>query len=249
MLPKNGNKTNRLYNDLTWIWPIISPPEEYIEEAGFFARQIRQFQETKVRSILNLGCGGGHLDWALKKEFKITGVDISNSMLDLARKLNPEVEYIQGDMRSVRLNRTFDAVIIHDSIGYMTSPDDLKAAFRTAYEHLKERGLFLTFVEDHFVQNRSNQFTKSKGNIEITFIDNCYDPDPSDTSYEYTIIYLIRKDKKLDVQYDFHRVGLFPINLWETTLREVGFKIFTVKKVPISHENGEVLPVYVGQKV
>ncbi len=248
----NNRYNNRLYKDLSWTWPIISPPEDYIEESEFILKQIRKYQKCDVKSVLNLGCGGGHVDWALKKELKITGVDISENMLALAGKLNPEAEYILGDMRSVRLNRTFDAVLLHDAINYMTTPEDFRAAFLTAFEHLQKDGLVLTFAEEwkeHFVQNRGNQFTRSKGNIEITFIDNCYDPDPTDTSYEYTIIYLIRKDKKLDIQYDFHHGGLFPLSFWKRTLTEVGFKVFEVEKMRISHENGEVLPVFIGQKM
>jgi len=243
---------NRLYNDLFWTWPIISPPEDYIEEGEFFIKQIRKYQKSEVKTLLNLGSGGGHVDWVLKREFQITGIDLSDNMLNLARGLNPEAEYIRGDMRTVRLDRIFDAVIFHDAINYMTTPEDLKAAFRTAYEHLKSGGLLLTFVEEwkeRFVQNKGNIFTKTKDDIEITFMDNCYDPDPSDTEYEYTIVYLIRKNKKLDIQYDFHRAGLFPLDFWQFSLNEVGFKVFGVEKMPISHENNDVLPVYIGQKI
>lgn len=38
---KKKNKP-RLYNDLAWLWPIISPPEEYIEETEFFAKTVKQ---------------------------------------------------------------------------------------------------------------------------------------------------------------------------------------------------------------
>jgi len=43
-------------------------------------------------------------------------------------------------MRSVRLGRTYDAVIIHDAIMYMTTEDDLVAALATARAHLAPAG-------------------------------------------------------------------------------------------------------------
>ena len=47
-------------------------------------------------------------------------------------------------MRTVRLGRTFDAVLIHDAIGYMTTEADLRAAFETAETHLRPGGVFIT---------------------------------------------------------------------------------------------------------
>jgi len=248
---KNNNPHNRLYNDLAWTWPIISPPEDYIKEGELFAKNIRLYQNKEVKTLLNLGSGGGHVDWAMKKEFRITGVDISENMLKLARKLNPEVEYLIGDMRDVRLNRKFDAVLIHDAINYMTTPEDLLAAFKTAAAHLDRGGIFMTFVEEcreHFVQNQTRSFTKKKGNIEITFIDNNYDPDPSDTNYEYTFVFLIRRDGQLEVEYDCHIAGLFTIPEWEKYLKKAGFRVINIRRTPLSHENSESLPVFIGIK-
>lgn len=132
----------RLYSDLAWTWPIISPPEHYIEEAEDFRRTIMAHARIPAATLLDLGCGGGHNDWTLKKHFQVTGVDISPEMLELAARLNPEAEYLQGDMRTVRLGRLFDAVVIADSIDYMLTEVDLRAAFVTAYEHLKPGGVF-----------------------------------------------------------------------------------------------------------
>ena len=95
----------RMYGDLAWTWPIISQKEHYITEAGQFRDAIRQYSRIEAKTLLDLGCGGGHNDWTLKKHFAVTGVDISENMLALARKLNPEVTYFHGDMRTARLAR------------------------------------------------------------------------------------------------------------------------------------------------
>lgn len=58
-------------------------------------------------------------------------------MLDLSKKSNPECEHILGDMRTLRLNRTFDAVFVHDAICYMRTREDLRAAIETAFVHLR----------------------------------------------------------------------------------------------------------------
>lgn len=120
--PHPGNNSfdqRRLYGDLAWIWPLISPAEDYVEEAERICQAIGRYARLPVRSLLDLGCGGGHNDATLKRHFSVTGVDISPPMLSLAQSLNPEVSYLQGDMRSLRLEQRFDAVLIADSIDYM----------------------------------------------------------------------------------------------------------------------------------
>ena len=112
-----------LYSDLTWLWPIVSPPEDYIGEAAQFLSSIREHAPAS-RSVLNLGCGGGHLDQTLKKHFAVTGIDISEPMLALAKQLNPDVHYITGDMRTARLDQTFDAVmVISPPLKYINAVD------------------------------------------------------------------------------------------------------------------------------
>ena len=48
-------------------------------------------------------------------------------MLEKVKQLNPELEYHLGDMRTIRLVKTFDSVIIGDSIGYMLTKEELLA--------------------------------------------------------------------------------------------------------------------------
>jgi SAM-dependent methyltransferase len=218
----------RLYGDLAWTWPIISPVDDYQEEGELFARVIREESQIPVKTLLDLGCGGGHVDHYLKNHFQVTSADISQSMLKLARQLNPEVEYMMGDMRMLRLDRTFDAVVIHDAINYMLTPQDLRAAFQTAHQHLKSGGVFLTCVEvmpDSFEQNKTRVTTRKKDGVEIAFIENYYDPDENDTVYQGTFIYLIRQGGRLSIETDRHLCGVFPLASWRRLLGEIGFEV------------------------
>jgi SAM-dependent methyltransferase len=218
----------RLYDDLAWTWPIISPPDDYVEESEYFAEVIRKYAGPGSATLLHLGCGGGHNDHNLKLHYRVTGIDLSLRMLELARKLNPEVVYHEGDMRSIRLEERFDAVTILDSINYMLSEDDLRSAFETAFYHLLPGGVFLTHVEQTprtFRQNRTTSITRSLGDTEITFVENYYDPDPADTTYECTFVYLVRQRGRLVIETDRHLCGLFPLNVWYDNLRITGFDV------------------------
>lgn len=230
----------RLYGDLSWTWPIISPPEHYVNEAEAAQTIIREHSKIPPETLLHLGCGGGHLDLTLKKHFEVTGVDVSESMLILARRLNSGITYICGDMRAIRLDRMFDAVTIFDSIDYMLTTADLKAAFTTAFAHLLPGGVFLTYAEEtaeRFRQNRTRCTTQSTRDVDITFIENAYDPDRTDTTFENTFVYLIRRGGKLEIETDRHLSGLFPFQTWLDLLRDVGFQVVTVEpKGPRSAE-------------
>lgn len=218
----------RMYSDLAWLWPVVSPPEDYAEEVEQAVRLIEAHTEIPVHTLLDLGCGGGHNDRWFKQHFRVTGVDLSPAMLDLARQLNPECNYYAGDMRSVRLDETFDAVFVADSIDYMLSEADLLQAFTTAYTHLRPGGIFFTYAEEYrerFVQNETISDTNARGDLEVALIENSYDPDVGDTTYEYTLIYLVRSAGKLKVELDHHILGVFSLSTWEALLQQAGFEI------------------------
>lgn len=118
----------RTYGELAPWWPLFSAVEDYEEEAAFAADLLRS-AEIEVREVLELGSGGGHNASYLKAQFDMTLVDLSPDMLRVSQAANPELEHVVGDMRDVRLGRTFDAVFVHDAVAYMTSRDDLSAVF------------------------------------------------------------------------------------------------------------------------
>ena len=225
---RSSGDERRLYSDLAWLWPIISPPQNYVEETEQLCQVVRDCSRIEVRSLLHLGCGAGHNDYTLKEHFEVTGVDLSEAMLEMGRRLNPQVAYAQGDMRTVRLGRSFDAVMLLDSVGYMLTEDDLRAAFATAFIHLKPGGVFLTIAEltqESFQQNLTFSTTHGAGDIEVAFIENHFDPDPGDTTCEVTLLYLIRRSGRLDIEIDPHVCGLFPLHTWRSLLKEAGFEV------------------------
>jgi SAM-dependent methyltransferase len=215
-----------MYGDLSWAWPIISPPENYADEARQFMEAIEINVIGQAKTILDLGCGGGHNDFHLKKKFRVTGIDVSQGMLNNARALNPEVEYLMGDMRSVKLGSEFDSVIIADSIMYMLTEDDMLAAFLTAFEHLRPGGVFCTYVEQlpgKFAHATVASEPRQSGDTSITYIEHMWDPDNQDTTFEQIFIFLINVRGKVCVETDRHTCGVFPIETWMRLLKQAGF--------------------------
>lgn len=240
----------RMYGDLSWAWPIICPPDDYVKETEEYVRLVRKYARIPVSAVANFGCGGGHNDFTLKKSFEVTGVDISDQMISLARELNPEITYVCGDMRSVRLGRLFDAVTAFDAINYMQTIAGLKAAIRTAFSHLRPGGAFVTQVQDvagNFRQCQTRCSTHSRTDTDITLLENYYDPDPSDTWYEALYIYLIRRSGELTMETDIHHRGLFPMDTWRQFMKEAGFELHE-DQIQLPADDGGSIPALIGVK-
>ena len=184
-----------LYDKLAYLWPVISPPEDYAEEAVHWRRAIRDQLGPGRHRLLELGVGGGHNLSHLTAEFDAVAVDISPKMLDLSRRLNPDVEHHLGDMRTFRLpGQSFDAVLVHDAICYMQTEDDLRAAFDTARAHLHYGGLLLVapdLVRDTFRPGLKLRWSTKLEGVEVITEETVLDADPSDTMVESYFTYTI----------------------------------------------------------
>jgi SAM-dependent methyltransferase len=222
-----------LYNDLAWLWPLWGDATTtYAAWCDEVTQLIRKYTHREVRTLLNMGCGGGKNVFNLKNQFAVTGIDISRAMLELAQQLNPESRFLLGDMRSWSLDQEFDAVLIDDAISYMTHRADLAAVFQNAYRHLRAGGVMVVepdFTKETFRQNCTRvSYANAKvkpAHIDVVFIENDYDPDLADDTYEGTIIYLIRESGKLRVEEDRSVMGLFSVDVWRTALHEAGFEV------------------------
>jgi SAM-dependent methyltransferase len=224
----------KLYGELAEWWPIFSAPEEYREEAAFFARALTEACDPPPRRMLELGSGGGNNASHLKARFAMTLVDLSPHMLAVSKALNPECEHLEGDIRTLRLGRTFDAVFVHDAICHMTTELDLRAVMETAFEHLRPGGVALfapDFVRETFVPNTDHGGNDTdRGSVR--FLQWTTDPNPRDTTYLVDFAILIRdQEGQTRLVHDRHTYGLFARAKWRRLLRGVGFELNTLSVV------------------
>ncbi|MBS3947736.1 MAG: class I SAM-dependent methyltransferase [Dethiobacter sp.] len=209
----------KAYNDLAWTDSIVADAESYEDEAMIYIKSIKNIISVPTPTMLHLGCGAGGHDFHFKKHFKVTGVDVSPGMLDMAKKTNTDVTYVLGDMRTINLNEKFDAVVIPDSIAYMTTLDDLKRTLKNANSHLKTGGVLLVVahVKEEFKENNF-AYTGVKEDIHITVFENNHIV--SDSTYEATMIYLIRQGTETSIYHETHTLGLFPYEQWLSIFKE-----------------------------
>jgi hypothetical protein len=227
-----GGQAPRLYGDLASWWPILSDPADYADEAAFARRLFEENCARPPKTLLELGSGGGNNASHLKSHFKMTLIDVSPGMLDVSRSLNPQCEHVEGDMRTVRLGRVFDAVFIHDAIMYMTTEDDLRRAIATAYVHCREGGAVV--LEPDHTRELFEPSTKHGGHDRpgraMRYLEWSYDPDPGDCTTITDFAYILREeDGTVHVEFDRHVTGIFPRAVWLSLIEDVGFEADVVR--------------------
>ena len=214
------------YNELAWTEDLLADPSDYEGEVAGYVDLIKRNSLHTPGTLLHLGCGAGGHDAIFKRYFAVTGVDISRGMLDKARLRHPDVEYIEGDMRTVRLGREFDAVAIPDSIDYMGSLPELRMAIGTAVAHLKPGGVLLVVGKTREIFSDNNfAYTGEQEDLHVTLLENNYINRYRPDTYEATLVYLIRRRGDLTVQTECHVLGLFSQEAWETVFAEAGLTV------------------------
>lgn len=233
--------TLKLYRELAEWWPLLSLPDDYAEEAALYVATINRESTRPVRTVLELGSGGGNNASHMKADFEMTLVDLSPEMLAVSRRLNPECEHVEGDMRTVRLDRSFDAVFVHDAIMYMPTEADLRAAIRTAAEHLEPGGIAL-FVPDatteSYVPSTDHGGHDGDGR-SIRYLE--WDVPTPDGGTEVTMVYVMRDGDTLTIEHDIWSYGMFGRDTWLRLIGEEGLEARALP-FPLSDFEGDEVP-------
>lgn len=216
---------------------MLTPVRDYVEEAAFYRGLFETHCQRPPRTLLDLGSGGGHNAAHLKATLACTLVDLAPAMLELSRRLNPECEHVQGDMRSIRLGRVFDCVLVHDAVSYMASRPDLARAIATAFEHTAPGGVAMfqpDFVAETFAPGTETGGSDA-GSRGLRYLEWRWVPASSHETYVTDMAYLLRDENgAAEVFHDRHVMGSFPRAVWLELIAAAGFEPLAV---PFEHRS------------
>lgn len=122
--------------------------KDLVADLAFWLRQARRFGDP----VLELACGTGRVALTLAKAgFKVTGIDISESMLDRARTKTSEeglgVVWVKADIRDFALGQKFSLIIFpFNTICHLLNLEDLEACLACVKAHLRPRSRFIVDV-------------------------------------------------------------------------------------------------------
>jgi len=127
--------------------------KDYEAECDLIEEIFRRHAGDQISSVLDLGCGtGNHAIPLAHRGYMVTGADKSSEMVKYAKsKLQSQTsqlqfhpQFLEGDVRSLKLNRQFDAILMMFAVlGYQLTNPDLSSTLTTVRQHLKPGGLFI----------------------------------------------------------------------------------------------------------
>ena len=205
------------YDELADWWPLFSPPSEYPEEAADLLARLGPAARG-TPTLLELGSGGGSLASHLAPHFRMTLTDLSPGMLAVNRAVNPGAEHVAGDMRTLRLDRAFDVVLVHDAIMYATTPGDVQATLETAAMHCRRGGTVVVlpdYVRETFQPGADADGHDGADGRGLRYLEWRWDPDPADDTYTVDYAFLLRSASgSVRAVHDRHVEGLFARARW-----------------------------------
>lgn len=223
-----------MYGELAPWFHLVTAPADYADEAADVVRLLADHgvelaPANPEATLLELGSGGGNMASHFKGRARLTLTDVAPAMLALSMTINPECEHVEGDMRTLRLGRVFDAVLLHDAVMYMTTEADLRAAMETAFVHLRSGGAAIIvpdFVAETFQPETRHGGHDGSDGRSLRYLEWTSDPDPADTTVVTDFAYLLREaDGSMRALGDRHVEGNFPRATWVRLLTGVGFRV------------------------
>lgn len=235
-----------VFKNYSKYYNLLYKDKDYEAESNYVESIIKKYA-PEAKQILELGCGTGkHASILADKGFIVHGVDLSDTMLDEAYKLeNVNLSFKHGDVRNYRANKKFDVVTsLFHVINYQTENIDLEAMFETVFWHLNSGGIFifdawygpavLNFKPEKRIKILEDDFLKVErtANPEIYLNENVVD-------VNYNINIIDKLTNETDIIQETHKVRyLFKPEL-EYFMDKNGFKLIEAKEWLTSAEPSE----------
>lgn len=120
--------------------------KNYKAEIDYINLLIRKYSHIPVKNILNIGCGTGNHDQHLVQSgYIVDAIDMSEKMLNIARKRNPEnVNYILSSSIDFNTDKKYDCIVsLFHVLSYHNTNDEVNRMFEIVKNNLKPGGVFL----------------------------------------------------------------------------------------------------------
>lgn len=185
--------------------------------------------------ILDLSCGTGRVTVPLaEKGFRVTGIDIADSMLEVAKDKSSQVEWIKADIQNFDLKRKFPLILLPaNGIWHLFNQEAVEDCFACVRRHLAPGGKFIidTFNPgtkaslDMLFDSRKNIYSiypdpQGKGTVVVTSTN---EVDLTEQIYKIKFSFKLVGEAQEHLEEKTFRL-YFPQEL-ETLLKYNGFKI------------------------
>lgn len=213
-----------LYKKLAKYYDLIYQDKLYDKETRFVQVLIKKYGITGKR-VLDVGCGTGrHAAILNKKGFDVVGVDLNKEMLNIAKKKNKRIKFLQGNMRTFNLKEEFDIILcLFSTIHYARNYEEIRKTLKNFYKHLRKGGILIFdmgMTEEIWAGSRSQVVKKSAKSVELVRFS------VSRRENNFAILgmaYVLYKNKKFYFESEEHKLGIFKTLKIKEIAEKTGF--------------------------
>jgi ubiquinone/menaquinone biosynthesis C-methylase UbiE len=225
-------KKELLYGELARYYDLIYSFKNYEKEAMRIKALVSKYKKSERKELLDVACGTGHHLEYLKDEFSCMGVDISNKILEVARKNVKGVVFKRADMKTLNLGREFDVITcLFSSIGYLKTHANLRKTTQNFFKHLKKGGVVLIepwFTKSTYIPGYPHMDTYDSKEVKIARLN------VSELRGSLSVMdmhYLIaEKNKEVKHFVDRHELGLFEVDETLRIMKKAGLQSIFLKR-------------------
>ncbi|HHY83147.1 MAG TPA: class I SAM-dependent methyltransferase [Clostridiales bacterium] len=165
-----------MYQDFAYFYDTLMKNVDYNKWAGQ-VENIFKYYGKSPKTIVDLACGtGGITNLLAAKGYQMTGIDISEDMLfvarEKARKLGLKIAYVCQDMVHLTLHRPVDAILcMCDGFNYILEKEKLKTAMGRIYSYLIPGGILVFDISSYYkLSSILGNNTMAENNEDISLI-------------------------------------------------------------------------------
>ncbi|MHA1638329.1 MAG: class I SAM-dependent DNA methyltransferase [Candidatus Thorarchaeota archaeon] len=162
---------SNFYTVLAKYYDLLYAHKDYKSEVENIRQVIEKHKISSGFSLLDVACGTGKHIEILKEHYTVTGLDLSEDMLEVARRNNSDVAFIQSDMTRMSLGMQFDVITcLFGSINYIQTHEDLSRTFKVFSDHLNQGGIVVfepMFTEDNLYLGNLGFTTVDRDDVKL----------------------------------------------------------------------------------
>lgn len=161
-----------MYSSFASVYDLLMRDVDYAGWADFYAERLLERGVMAGAQVVECACGTGGLTIPLSRCFRMTGVDASEDMLNIAvrkaRESGRDIRFVRQDMRKLKLHRAVDAVLCTcDGPNYLMTSKQLKDFFCAAHSALGAGGVVALDVStEHKLQHVLGDNTLGKSDSD-----------------------------------------------------------------------------------
>lgn len=184
-------------------------------------------EKPNAETILDVACGTGKHARILHEKFgyKVTGIDLSEDFIRIAKENFPEGSFSHADMRNFSLGENFDVILcLFSSIGYVKEPEAVVQTFKCFRKHLKADGIVIVepwITPENFIAGKF--FLTTVDDVDLKIARMSYGEKFGNQS-RFTFEYLIADKNGIRHETEIHEAGLFSVEEMKDFFEKSGFE-------------------------